>query len=244
MRKVIFKSFSDLKHRFFSSIFLASFFLMLLCFTIFSDYLIRFYFSGVDSFLLLIVKASLMLLLVCPLYYGTFLWFCETSKRYRHHFLEAFGFFTSIKLIFRSIIHFITKLLLFSFYVLPSIILAFASVFCFNIALNFSDIRLVFLGACVLIISLCVFILGLISYTKYSLSDYIFVTCPDLSVFSSFSLSRKCTKGMLSHLFLYKLKLFLLSAVLIFIAPVAFCINNLALSKIYCNLYEQSPRID
>lgn len=197
------------------------------------EYLYRFFSQEYSYFTVLSIKILYYLVIFSPLSYGIYLYFSELSKGVRHKIWEAFGFFTSPRLIFRCIFHKTLGVLIYVLALLPSISVLFFSAVAFRIALNTESAEMLILGFCTLVLAVSLIILGFTFLSRFSLASYIFITNPDLSVISSFRRSYAFTKGKGVYLFKLRTICFIVCALGIFAFPLFFSARQISLFTVY-----------
>lgn len=202
------------------------------------EYALRFFYGRAYLDYIFIFKVLFNLLVFSPLKYGILLYFSELSKGIHHKLWEVFGFFTSLKLIFRCVFHKILGALVVVLSLLPTMTAVFFSIISFKLSLDNESTALLILGFCSLILALSMLFLGLIFLSKFSMSAYIFVTNPDSSVVSSFSRSLSLSKGKSVYLFRLQARCIIFALFGLIVFPAFISAKYLSLFSVYnkiCN---------
>ena len=186
------------------------------------------------QFYIILAKALYLLIVFSPLSYGIKLYFAELEKGNSHKLWEILGFFTSPKLMLRCIVHRTIFVVIVTISFIPEVLILAISFFSFSLALETESVALLALSFSTFSVSLALLLLTMIFLSRFSLATYIFITNPDISVFSTFNLSYKITKGKSVFLYKCKSKLFLASILTLFLMPINISISNITMSSV-CN---------
>lgn len=236
------KSFKILKRNFFSSILLSIILIIAFFFFFTIDYFAKKYIL-IDNIYLFILRLILFFLFIAPLHYGTLLWFIEADKGNKHAFWEALGFYTTIKLLFRCFFHRFIYILICAITLLLTFIFISFSVSAINLALQTAETPYLALAFSFIMVSLSVFFMSCVFLSRWSLSDYIFVTNPDMPIFRTFLLSQKLTKGKKNSLFFFHFMINSICTLTFFILPLSLSLKSLILSHKYTQLYKTKADI-
>lgn len=238
--KEFLRALKTLKSNFFGGISLVIFLLFAFILIFSSEYLFKSGFSDNYELYLLTAKLIAFLVFLSPLHYGIFLWFNESQLGFKHAVWESLGFFTSLRLIFRSAFHRLTFILMYMLCLSPTFILLCLGWASIKIAIINAQTEFLILGFCFFMVFIPFCILTLIFLSRFSLSTYIFVTNPDISVLSSFILSYKATKGKSVFLYKCKTRLFLINALTLFMIPISISVDYLTMSSLCSKIYSDS----
>ena len=190
----------------------------------FSEYL----FFANNSFLINIlpfVFGFLFLLFFSPLYYGIFLWFIELSKGNRHCFYEVFGYYTSLKLFFKSVWFNFRIAAANIVLIMPFLIFLSSSLFVADIIFNYSGnaaFLLLGLFLCLLALSVVFFLMFMILSSRYIAAQYIFVTNPDMTIKNVIKYSKKAMYGFKAHVLSLEICLIPMLLLCLLVTPVLF----------------------